>query len=271
MKLLSNFGRHSRSKKITNVLYEAKDGIALCNIGCGRRYHAHWINIDRNGNGRDVLPWDLRDGLPFPNDMCDVIYASHVLEHLERDAAKQFLKDCYRALKPIGIIRIVVPDLETVARLYLDRLKAARCGEPNAAEEYEWMTLELLDQLTRHRSGGEMLRSWSRDTLPEEDFIASRVGDEYQNARKHCRNRTVNDDTLISHDVGSFRLGGEPHLWMYDSYSLGHLLTSCGFHNVRACRADESAIPNFNDYNLDTNEFGVTRKPDSLFMEAQKV
>ncbi len=71
--------------------------------------------------------------------------------------------------------------------------------------------------------------------------------------------------------VGEFRLGGEPHRWMYDRLSLARILTTAGFGNVRVICASESAIPDFALYNLDTEPDGTVYKPDSLFVEATKL
>ena len=68
--------------------------------------------------------------------------------------------------------------------------------------------------------------------------------------------------------AGRFRLGGEIHQWMYDSYSLGRLLTACGFRSVTIRSASESYIPGWPGYNLDTEPDGSVYKPDSLFIEA---
>ena len=68
---------------------------------------------------------------------------------------------------------------------------------------------------------------------------------------------------------GLFRNSGEIHRWMYDRYSLSRLLTQSGFTKIRVCQANESAIPNFNTYELDVYQ-GKIRKPDSLFIEAIK-
>jgi len=63
---------------------------------------------------------DLRRGLPFNDNSVDVIYHSHFLEHLYKEDAEKFLKECYRILKPGGLMRVVVPDLEVVLEMFKD-------------------------------------------------------------------------------------------------------------------------------------------------------
>jgi SAM-dependent methyltransferase len=69
---------------------------------------------------------------------------------------------------------------------------------------------------------------------------------------------------------GVFRNSGEIHRWMYDRFSLGRLLKEAGCTGVRICRHDESRIPDFASYLLDSTPSGLPRKPDSLFMEGLK-
>jgi predicted SAM-dependent methyltransferase len=241
----------------------------LCNLGCGARIHPGWINIDFNGDGDEVLAWNLRNGLPLADNSCDAIYASHVIEHFNRADAKLFLLDCRRALKRGGVLRLVAPNLEDIARTYLSCLEAARRGEPNASDKYEWIVMELLDQLVRHRSGGDVLKYWSRSEVPAEEFVVSRVGTEYLRARKSCKGKAIEDSPIEAEAVGAFRLGGEVHQWMYDDYSLGKLIESCGgFEEIARCRADESRIANFAGFHLDTEPDGSVYKPDSFFIEA---
>ena len=64
----------------------------LLNIGCGAHYHPAWTNIDVAPASREVLPWDVKKGLPFQDDSFDVVYHSHVLEHLSPQDASLFLK-----------------------------------------------------------------------------------------------------------------------------------------------------------------------------------
>jgi len=69
---------------------------------------------------------------------------------------------------------------------------------------------------------------------------------------------------------GVFRDSGEIHRWMYDRFSLGRLLKEVGCTDVRVCRYDESRIPDFASYLLDSTPSGLPRKPDSLFLEGIK-
>lgn len=230
------------------------------NLGCGNRFHRDWVNIDIVARGRFVRQHDVRERLPFADATFSVVYHSHVLEHLTPDRGRALLRECHRVLKSRGILRVAVPDLETIARLYLENLSGARNGDPDAAARYDWIVLELLDQMTRDESGGEMGRYLKQASMPAADFVLTRMGEQ---ARRSAQDRQRNVAAKPAQP-------GEIHKWMYDQYSLGTLLADSGFVNARVCRADESAIPYFNDFHLDTDEHGAVRKPDSLFMEAIK-
>jgi predicted SAM-dependent methyltransferase len=79
--------------------------------------------------------WAILDALPGPivdyvgncndlsflaNESCSEVYASHVLEHLGYNGELQrTLKGIHRVLKPNGLLRVSVPDLETLCRIFL--------------------------------------------------------------------------------------------------------------------------------------------------------
>ena len=248
----------------------------LLNLGCGGHFHPDWVNVDFQTSVPGVMAHDLRTRLPFDDASCAVVYHSHVLEHLACQEALPFLRECHRLLAPGGILRVAVPDLETIARLYLDYLTRALTGDAEAKKRREWMTIELLDQMVREQGGGEMLRYWRQNPMPAEDFVLERVGQEARNALAVIRSPSAPPPPPASAPldatvVGRFRQSGEVHKWMYDRLSLGELLQQAGFGEIRVCAANESRIPRFNSYLLDLTENGSTRKPDSLFMEAVKV
>lgn len=107
------------------------------NLGCGSRYHPEWLNIDLHAVARGVISHDLSRGVPLRDDSCDVVYHSHLLEHLRRSDALFLLRECYRVLKPGGILRVAVPDLEQICLLYLEKLRLASGGDPSAAHDYD--------------------------------------------------------------------------------------------------------------------------------------
>ena len=161
-----------------------------------------------------------------------------------------------------------------------------------AIANHRWMTLELLDQMTRRRCGGEMGTTMRRPDQPNRQFIRQRMGGEMDTPAVQSRKtvamrlrRSVRGlrkqlalaaVTLIEgtsgrevYREGSFRQSGEIHRWMYDRVSLARLLQQVGFERPVVCGAGESRIPNFDAYQLDRVN-GVTRKPDSLYIEAVK-
>lgn len=264
------------------------------NLGCGSRYHADWTNLDFTSTSNNVIAHNLLDGIPFPNNHFDVVYNSHVLEHFSKEAGVKFIKECFRVLAVDGIIRIVVPDLEQLALEYLKSLNDVLniSNELNKAN-YEWSTIEFLDQMVREQPGGEMLKFWEKDTIINEEKIINRVGHEYLKIRDYIvknktlkNNKTTNQKGLkaklkfyilkkmnISLDnleIGNFRNGGEIHKWMYDKYSLTNLLTEIGFRNITIQNANSSKISDWDKYNSLDLEGELTRKPDSIFIEAVK-
>lgn len=108
------------------------------NLGCGANTPAGWVNVDYALGARlrqmpllgscigwlnrrfglfqlqwqpDIVLQDLTKPLQWQENSVDIIYSSHTLEHLDRHHGQRLMAECYRILKPGGILRIVVPDL----------------------------------------------------------------------------------------------------------------------------------------------------------------
>lgn len=275
--------------------------LTYLNLGCGNRYHTDWINIDISPSSPDVIKHDLNHGIPLPDASCDVVYHAAVLEHMRRFDAVVFMAECYRVLKPGGIVRVGVPDLEKTCKLYLSKLNAVLNGDKAAVYDYDWMMLELFDQTVREVSGGEMLNHLRQNPIPNESFIIERIGEEgrqfvrvlkeqnepqknlaffirlRRGLRKlpHLAKRLLlqwllGPESLKAFDIGHFRLSGESHQWMYDRYSLSRLLNSTGFCDVLLCKAGTSKITDWSRFHLDILPNGQVIKPDLFFIEAVK-
>jgi SAM-dependent methyltransferase len=180
--------------------------------------------------GDNIVVHDLSKGIPAEDQTVDAVYHSHVLEHLDRDVADGFMREIKRVLKPGGIQRVSVPDLERYVRAYLVDLER----EDGDHDQY---VAAFLEQSVRREAHGTSLQSRPRRLV----------------------------ENLI---LGDARKRGETHQWMYDFKNLAALLRRNGFREVRRVRFDDSAIPGWDEYGLDRNEFGGEYKPDSLYVEA---
>lgn len=159
-------------------------------LGCGLNTPTGWINIDGSLNARMAkypalrsilqrlrlapekqvqIPWnstilihDLRKPLPFQTASIEAIYASHVLEHLYLSDAKCLLKDCFRVLRPGGILRMVVPDLRAIIDEYWAHTSfeqpTKESGEPRPADK---VNMRLLMRSMDPPSGNLLYRLYS--------------------------------------------------------------------------------------------------------------
>jgi predicted SAM-dependent methyltransferase len=277
------------------------------NLGCGSRFKSFWTNINFQSTGEGVIAHNLRAGIPCADRSFDVVYHSHLLEHFARAEAEFFIKECYRVLRPHGILRVVVPDLETITRMYLNCLENTSSGIKEYEQKYEWMMLELYDQTVRNQAGGEMKNFLTTTELVNREFIIKRCGIEIENIIIAGKNQTTHSNPqsenkfkkliqqiyrllrypdyrhqiilqiilssteLKALQIGQFRQSGEVHQWMYDRYSLFLLLRNAGLEKIVVRSANESYISEWENFNLDTEPDGSIYKPDSLYMEAVKI
>ena len=273
----------------------------LLNLGCGSTYDKSWINIDFASHDSNIIKYDLRKGIPRQDNSCDVVYHSHILEHFSKTDGASFIRECYRVLKPGGIIRIAVPDLEGITREYLTQLENCLANNAESEQKYHWIKMELIDQMVRNSPGGEMLKYIQNEFSNNKEYLRKRCGLEIdkiysnvQNANQNVQNipktslkqhiknlldfsywkeailRFILKEEYLLLTTGRFRFSGEIHQWMYDEYSLGLELKKAGFSNVKKQKVDTSLIEKWNSYDLDALN-GQTRKPDSLYIEAVKL
>ena len=76
---------------------------------------------------------DLNKPWGFASQTVDIVYASHLFEHLTHRAATLFLRESYRTLKPEGVVRIAVPDLYKTAKKYISEYEH---GQSDASKSF---------------------------------------------------------------------------------------------------------------------------------------
>lgn len=107
------------------------------NIGCGTSGIKGWVNIDNSPTillsrlpfgrrifgtpdwPRDVRRADVRKRIPFPDSSVSCVYSSHTFEHFTYEESQAVARECFRVLRPGGVLRIVVPDLGILVRDYV--------------------------------------------------------------------------------------------------------------------------------------------------------
>jgi predicted SAM-dependent methyltransferase len=268
------------------------NGLVCLNAGCGRHFRTDWVNLDFQATPH-VQACDLRQQLPFPENTFDAVYSSHVLEHFDTHQARYFIGELKRVLKTGGIIRLATPDLERMVREYLQNLKAwDKERSQSNRRRYEWILMEMFDQMTRVRSGGLMLEKIHAGDV-EPSYVVTRTGDElktllfplpatnlppikphpptffkklerqYKRMLRMLRSKPVREQSAAD--------TGELHRWYYDRLSLEFLLTQAGFGAYAVVEYNVSKISGWSTMNLDANQEGDgMRKPDSIIVEAVK-
>jgi hypothetical protein len=171
-------------------------------------------------------------------------------------------------------------------------------SDPEKVKLYKWIKIELLDQLVRTASTGEMGPlisevSKSKD-LKMMEYVQSRVESDLAphsppESLMHRLKRITPGKVstkltylyldlvknLVPHNlrpmIWSGTSIGEKHRWMYDRFGLTLLLEDCGFEDVRFLAFNESGIPGFYEDGLDSNADGRPYKNVSIYCEATKL
>lgn len=102
-----------------NYLRPKGKGINL-HVGCGDYWDENAINIDMAIYGGTDMLWDIRKGLPFQPEVVAKIEAYEVVEHMNKYEIDTILKDWYRILIPGGIVKISVPDMDGLIKMYTE-------------------------------------------------------------------------------------------------------------------------------------------------------
>jgi len=106
------------------------------NLGCGDRKLKDWVNVDIREDADitldlTVFPW------PFEDKSADRILASHVLEHMTKHQAFQFIKESYRILDKYHSLDIAVPDMDKF-------IQGHQTGDWSHIDGYPWRDLNHL-------------------------------------------------------------------------------------------------------------------------------
>ena len=94
------------------------EGVRRLNWGCGDWTIDRWINADiKAGDGVDLVG-DIRDGLKLDSDSIDYAVSIHSLPEIPYTELVPTLVELRRVLKPGGVLRLALPDLDKGIEAY---------------------------------------------------------------------------------------------------------------------------------------------------------
>lgn len=108
-----------------------KDVIGL-NLGCGPNILEGWRNTDIEPIDKRVEYLDASKPFPIEDESLAFIFSEHMFEHLSYQDGKNMLRECYRVLKPNGVLRLSLPTLDFLVNLFINR------REKKENEYIEW-------------------------------------------------------------------------------------------------------------------------------------
>ena len=192
-------------------------------LGCGLNILNGWENLDK-----DV---DVSKPLPYLNNSVDYVFHEHLIEHLDEVDGYNFMKECYRILKPGGYLRISTPSIEGIIKCY---------------QNWEQVSPEFQQ---RHGSKTSFINN---ATLGQ---TANYIGKRFDPQGKSI---TLNR-------------GDHWHRFYYDKEDLKYKLTKVGFREVRFVDKQCSDIPQLRNLEGRTSGlFATFPKELEVILEARK-
>lgn len=105
------YGHCVRRRNINNYMNSQAE--KKLHFGAGSLILEGFLNSDMLGQ----VPINIGRKLPFSDEEIDLVYTSHVIEHLPKEDFKFFLGECLRILKKGGINLIAIPSIEKLTSI----------------------------------------------------------------------------------------------------------------------------------------------------------
>lgn len=244
------------------------------NVGAGGFRHLDWVNVDKNCKfyiemqSNETIHWDLLDlsPMPFPDNSIDLIYSSHVIEHISDEAAMHFFREALRALRDSGGLHITCPDIKKHFALYQRGQLQENIhdyGEEDQITRSEYYELPRIDASQPQR----FLWAFARQASIHHNQATNPLTDEEVDYLFANGLLTEALDLCVQRcSLVVQQRRPEEHINWWTHGKLARFLMEAGFPMILESHAGQSLFPEMRDrHHFDRNA------PDtSLFMEAVK-
>lgn len=249
-------------------LYEDIEPPQTCvNLGGGSKFsYFDWINVDSEKPikpKKNYIQFDFLNEsiLPLESNSVDVIYCSHVLEHLTESASDYLLFETKRIAKTGAHVRLVVPDFDLALRAFLE-------GDIRFFEEF-FEKQRAKDEAKEHKSENCIEFFFLRF------FITQKIHhwhpNNYLNRLDELRGKNKEEifvlaDRIISEvDIEHQKRHPNCHINYFNFEKLFSKLDKIGFTDIKRSGYGQSAHNKLRD----TRYFDNTRPRQSLYVDAR--
>jgi SAM-dependent methyltransferase len=97
--------------------YLGSMGAKKLQLGAGGNALDGWLCSDLFPQASEIYV-DVTERLPFADSTFGYVFSEHQIEHVPYRDGVFMLHECFRVLKPGGVLRIATPDLERIVALY---------------------------------------------------------------------------------------------------------------------------------------------------------
>ena len=176
------------------------------NVGGGSRWEREgWKVLDYRAKNSKKFIKGYADKIHLKKNTCDVIFCSHVIEHIAHVKLEKVFLEFNRILNKKGIVRILTPDLKKLAKAYVNKDKFF----------FKKVENELGKLRTDLGWGGKFM-----------NFVVA-----------------PGQDTIVMDNKLENFLCGLSHQYLYDFEMIKIMLTNCGFSEIKQMKFCKSTLP----------------------------
>jgi len=176
------------------------------NVGGGSRWEREgWKVLDYRAKNSKKFIKGYADKIHLKKNTCDVIFCSHVIEHIAHVKLEKVFLEFNRVLNKKGIVRILTPDLKKLAKAYVNKDKFF----------FKKVENELGKLRTDLGWGGKFM-----------NFVVA-----------------PGQDTIVMDNKLENFLCGLSHQYLYDFEMIKIMLTNCGFSEIKQMKFCKSTLP----------------------------
>ena len=242
------------------------------NIGSGSFSHPAWTNIDlpskwyegQQANNIDIeLDLMSLKAIPIDNNIAEIVYSSHTIEHISNDAVQNMFNEVYRILKKGGIFRVTTPNIDLDYRAYKDNdkhyyyfytsewIRHTKLKTLNEQSIQQFFLHHFASNISTLKEDGSLIKI-SNEAL---DRIFQEM--EYKEALDYCISKCLLSGQ--QHYMGN-------HMNWFNKDKIFQMLSLANFDNIHLSGYGQSFSPVLRNTSL----FDNTHPKISLYIEAIK-